>query len=232
MEQIGFIGAYDKKDLLLYIGKIFTQLNLKVLIIDATSTQRLRYVVPSVNAKGISFISEYQGIDVALGFMNLMGIANYLGTKTIPYDLILIDTDNIQTFNSFGIGRFRELYVVTSYDKYDMNKLKEILCNIPQPIAVTKVIVSSNINNNTEKHFDYMLEHETKAKPNNEVVEIADSVPDRRQVLENQLANEIVFKKFSETYKQGLEYLAALMIDSLTSFKITQNDIRKVIRRI
>ena len=36
MKKIGFIGTYDKLDLILYVGKILTTLKQKVLIIDAT----------------------------------------------------------------------------------------------------------------------------------------------------------------------------------------------------
>ena len=39
MKQIGFIGAYDKTNLLLYIAKVLTMFNKKVLIIDATTVQ-------------------------------------------------------------------------------------------------------------------------------------------------------------------------------------------------
>ena len=49
MKKIGFIGAYDKTDLIIYIAKILTVLNQKVLVIDATINQKARYVVPVIN---------------------------------------------------------------------------------------------------------------------------------------------------------------------------------------
>lgn len=36
MKKIGFIGAYDKADLIIYIAKILTTLGKKVLVIDTT----------------------------------------------------------------------------------------------------------------------------------------------------------------------------------------------------
>ena len=95
MEQIGFIGVYDKKDLLLNVANLMSKLNKRVLIVDATIMQRLRYIVPKISATP-TYISEYNSVDVAVGFMNLGGIANYLGTNTINYDYVLIDTDNPQ----------------------------------------------------------------------------------------------------------------------------------------
>ena len=230
MEQVGFVGAYDKKDLLLYVANVFTKLGLKVLIVDATSTQRFRYVVPSVNAKGISYVSEYIGIDVALGFMNLMGVANFLGTQNLPYDLVLIDTDNIQTFNSFGLARLKRNFLVTSYDIYEINKIMEILRNVPQEILTTKVIISADINNHQEKHFDHLI-GQTKVKTTQDIVEIPDSTINRKQVLQNQIGREITFKKFDETFKNGLEYLSAIIMDCFPNFKISQANIKRVIRK-
>ena len=50
MEQIGFIGFYDKKDILLNIGKIYSRIGKRTLVVDATMMQRMRYIVPNVSA--------------------------------------------------------------------------------------------------------------------------------------------------------------------------------------
>ena len=71
MEQIGFIGVNDKKDLLLNVAKVMTKLNKSVLIVDATIMQRLRYIVPKVSSTP-TYVSEYDGVDVAVGFVNLL----------------------------------------------------------------------------------------------------------------------------------------------------------------
>ena len=48
MEQVGFLGSYDKKDILINVGKVLTGLGKKVLVIDATLMQRLKYIVLNV----------------------------------------------------------------------------------------------------------------------------------------------------------------------------------------
>ena len=102
MEQIAFIGTFDKKDLLLNIAKVLTECGSKVLIVDATLMQRLKYIVPKVSNNSITYISEYLGIDVALGFVNLESIAQYLGSNnSLPYDFVLIDTDNYEFIYDF-----------------------------------------------------------------------------------------------------------------------------------
>lgn len=72
MEQIGFIGVNDKKDLLLNIAKTMTKLNKTVLIVDATMMQRLRYIVPRISSTP-TYVSEYDGVDVAVRFYESYG---------------------------------------------------------------------------------------------------------------------------------------------------------------
>ena len=147
MEQIGFIGSYDKKDLLLNVAKVLSNLNKSVLIVDATSFQRLRYVVPRIsNAQGNTYVSEYLDIDVALGFMNFNGIMQYLG-HNLNYDFIFIDTDNIQTLNSFMVPALAKNFFVTSYDEYELQRGLEVFRLMQRPMEIYKVIYLS-INSN------------------------------------------------------------------------------------
>ena len=58
MDIIGFIGVYDKTDLLLNIAKILTKMQKKVLIVDTTLEQKTKYVVPAINTTG-SYITNF-----------------------------------------------------------------------------------------------------------------------------------------------------------------------------
>ena len=46
MRTVGFLGGYDKIDLLLYIARILSIAKKKVILIDATINQKAKYVVP------------------------------------------------------------------------------------------------------------------------------------------------------------------------------------------
>ena len=48
MKKVCFIGGYKKTDMILYIAKMLTLANKSVLVIDATTEQRAKYVVPSI----------------------------------------------------------------------------------------------------------------------------------------------------------------------------------------
>ena len=115
MKKIGFIGAYDKTDLIIYISKILTMLNKKVLVIDSTLIQKARYVVPTINPTK-SYITDYERIDIAVGFSKMDDIKKYLGVseiKEMEYDFIMIDVDNAQGIEEFGLKEAKKNYFVT-----------------------------------------------------------------------------------------------------------------------
>ena len=213
MEQIGFIGSYDKKDLLLNVGTVLTNLGKSVLIVDATSVQRMRYVVPNVSTnQSFTFVSEYSKIDVALGFMNLNGVAQYL-RKNLNYDYILIDCDNPQTMNSFGITSMKKIFFVTSYEQYDMMKGAETLRYVQLPIAVIKVISTTNMVDAEDKLLNSKVAN-SNIKWSNKRIESSDLDVDRKAILKNQFSRQISFKSFSKDYKQWLEYLINIITDN------------------
>ena len=49
MKKIGFIGSYDKIDMIINVAKILTTLGKKILVIDATINQKAKYVVPTIS---------------------------------------------------------------------------------------------------------------------------------------------------------------------------------------
>lgn len=225
MEQIGFIGVYDKKDLLLNVANLMSKLNKRVLIVDATIMQRLRYIIPKISATP-TYISEYNSVDVAVGFMNLGGIANYLGTNTINYDYVLIDTDNPQTLNSFMLQNSKKNFFVTSYDEFEIQRSLEIFAGLRGQIKLSKIIVSSDINN---KHDEYLKKIFSiyPIEWGEEKIEFADTDNDRKSTLINQLLKQIEFKNYTSGYKDMLEYLTSLILEGI----IEQANIRKMIRK-
>lgn len=140
MKKIGFIGAYDKTDLIIYIAKILTTLKKKVLVIDATTKQKARYVVPVINPTKM-YVTEYEEIDIAVGFPNIEDIKRYLGyseEQDLDYDIVLIDTDSIEGFSIFKLEESFKNYFVTSFDAYSLKKGLEILSELKTVVSLNK----------------------------------------------------------------------------------------------
>lgn len=227
MEQVGFIGSFDKKDLLLNVAKVLSFANKKVLIVDATSFQRLRYVVPRINnAQGNTYVSEYLDVDVALGFMNLNGIMQYLG-QNVNYDFVLIDTDNIQTFNSFMIPTLAKNFFVTSYDEYELQRGLEVFRLLQRPLEVYKVIYTADISTKEDEYLNHLLEG-CKVSWKRERILFADNPQDSKATLNNQLVRLLTLKNYSVSYKDSLEYLITL----IAADQVNQSEIGRIIKRI
>ena len=172
-----------------------------------------------------TYVSEYDGVDVAIGFMNLNGIANYLG-KNIDYEYILIDTDNPQTFNSFILQNSKINFFVTSYDEFELQRGLEIILATRTQLQLTKLIISSDLNNKHEEYLNHLFENFPVAW-NQLKVEFTDLDVDRRMTLINQLIKQIKLRGYSSTYKDSLEYLTSLILEGV----IEQSAIRKIIRK-
>ena len=105
MKKIGFIGAYDKTDLITYVSKILVELGKSVLFVDGTITQKARYIIPTIEPSTI-YITQYEGIDVAVGFESLEGIKSYMGiseNEELNYDIMIIDADTTDSVANFKI---------------------------------------------------------------------------------------------------------------------------------
>ena len=137
MEKICFIGVFDKTDLLIYISRILVEMGKKVLVIDSTVNQKAKYVVPSINPT-TSYVTEYEGVDISVGFRSYNEIKRYLGlpeNAVLSYDYIFLDMDDPSLLDEFDIYNYTGKYFVTSPDLFDLKKGLEVLSGIRNPIS-------------------------------------------------------------------------------------------------
>ena len=158
MEKIGFIGAYDKTDLIIYISKILTVLNKKVLVIDSTLTQKARYVVPAINPTK-SYITNYEDIDIAVGFSNISEIKKYLSIteeKEFEYDFMMVDVDNSQGIEKFGLSEAKKNYFVTSFDNYSLKRGLEALADLKEVFNLQKILFASEMLKEEDDYLNFL----------------------------------------------------------------------------
>ena len=228
MKKIGFIGAYDKIDLILYVAKILTVLGKKVLVIDSTINQKARYIVPVINP-ALKYVTEFEEIDIAVGFENIQDIKNYLGlsdNQDMEYDIILVDTDDIEGFHSYGLEEASKNYFVTSFDNYSLKKGLEVLGGLKNPISLTKVIFSKEILKEEDDYLNF-LSLGYKVIWNEYRLYFPIENGDLSVIYENQRVAKIKFKKLSVQYKDGLAYLAEEILGD-----VSESNIRRVIKNI
>ena len=208
MKKIGFIGVYDKTDLILGIAKILVEAQKKVLVIDATEIQKSRYVVPVINPTK-SYITEFEGIDVAVGFETLENVKQYLaidGEDKFDYDYMLIDTDDYKGIVGFNLSDAEKLYYITSFDAYSIKKGIEVLGQIEMPLHMMKLFFSKEMLKEEEEYFDY-LALGLKVIWNEEKLYFLLENGDRAAITENQRVSRIKFRNLSNEYRENVEYL-------------------------
>jgi hypothetical protein len=228
MKKIALIGAYDKTDLILYSAKIFTMLNKRVLVIDATRNQKTRYIVPTINPT-VSYITEFERIDVAVGFANIEQVEQYLGAQSEEhieqeYDIVLIDIDTRDALDNFEIDENTKKYFVTSFDTYSLKKGLEILRNTTVPMEMTKVLYSESMSKEEDEYLDY-LSLGQKSMWNEYKIYFPIENGDLTVLAENQRISRIKFKKLSIQYKDGL----VCLVDDMDS-DINEREIRNAIK--
>ena len=214
MEKIGFIGAFDKTDLVMYVAKILVEAKKKVLLIDATVTQKAKYVVPTIEDKS-AYVTSFADIDIAVGFENYSEIKQYLGmpeSAVFTYDYIFIDVDSIEEMRNFNISETNKKYFVTGFDSYSLKRGLEILAGMGETLELKKVLFSKNLSYEEEEYFNY-LALGTKVKWDEETIYFPFEQGDQGVIIENQMVQKIKFKKLTELYKESLLYIANELVE-------------------
>lgn len=226
MKKIGFIGAYDKTDMLLNIAKILTTMNEKVLIIDSTINQKARYVVPAINPT-VSYITSFEDIDVAVGFNNTEEIQRYTGTtEELPYDVLLIDCDTVERIENFQLDVVDKNYFVTSFDMYSLKKGIEILGGLKVPMNLTKILFAKEILKEDDDYLSF-LSLGYKVNWDEERIYFPIENGDLTVIAENQRVQKIKFKRLSIQYKDSLGFIVQQILKQKKD-----SDIRKAIKTI
>lgn len=228
MRKIGFIGVYDKIDLILCIAEILTKAGKKVIVSDATTIQKSKYVVPVINPTK-SYVTEYEGIDVAVGFDSIDNIRQYLGledNENMEYDFMLIDADNYEAVVNYNMQDSEKLYYLTSFDAYSLKKGIEILERLQIPLHMTKIFYSKEMLKEEEDYFDY-LALGLKIVWNEEKLYFLLENGDQAAIIENQRISKIKLKNLSNEYRENVVFL----VNDIEK-QIEERKIRSIIKNL
>lgn len=219
MKKIGFIGVYDKTDMMLNLAKILTAMGKNVLVVDSTLNQKARYVVPAIDPT-VSYITSFEDIDVAVGFESLENIRNYIGTtRELSYDIALIDIDNVEKIEKFQMENANINYFVTSFDVYSLKKGLEIIMGVKTPINLTKILYSKDMLKEEDDYLNF-LSLGCKVEWNDMRIYFPIENGDLSVLAENQRVQKIKLKKLSVQYKDSLIFIAQQILGEKTDSNI------------
>ncbi len=223
MKKIGFIGAYDKSNFIIYTAKLLEQLNYKVLLVDATSSQKLKYIVPSINPTK-AYITNFENMDFAVGFESWEEIEKYLGimfdtndeeddeeieknnTKNELYDYVIIDVDESDKVEKFNLNNIEKNYFVTSFDMYSLRKGINALGSFANNAKLTKILFSYESYKEDEEYLNH-LSIEYSIVWNDYTIYFQILGEDNKVFEENQRLEQIKYRRLSNNYKESLAYV-------------------------
>ena len=230
MKKIAFIGSYDKTDFLLYVAKIMTVLGKKVLIIDSTIIQKAKYVVPVIHPTK-TYVTEFEEIDVAVGFTDMYEIRAYLGYNSreeFPYDYCLLDIDTYDGYCDFEAQEAIKNYFVTSFDVYSLKRGIEALSGLQQKITLTKILFSKDMLQEEDEYLEF-LAMACNVEWEKEKIYLPFDRGDQSVIIENQRTSKINFRNLSAQYKDGLIFLTEGILEQEG---IGSGEIRRAVRKI
>ena len=228
MRKIGFIGAYDKTDCMIYIAKILTALGNRVIVVDTTITQKAKYIIPAISPT-IAYVTEFEDIEVAVGFSSFSEIKEYLGLSektALSYDIAMIDIDSIEAFEAFDMKTAEKNYFVTSADLYSLRKGLEVLSALKEPIPMTKVFFSKEMSQEEDDYLNF-LSSTYKVRWEKEKIFFPLETADQQVIMENQRVAKVKLKELSNEYKGALLYLTEEI-----SGKASTSELKRVFRNI
>lgn len=228
MKKIGFFGGFDKTDFIMYMAKIMVEMGEKIILIDASHMQKAKYVIPSVESSQ-KYVTNFEGIDIAIGFESMDEIKKYLGvpqTIDLSYDVALINLDTKEGAINFGFGTYEQNYFLTTFDLYSIKKGIEVLETSPKPIQAYKVLFTKHASKEENEYIDYVTAG-SKVEWNPETIYLPFENGDQTVIYNNQRVSKIKLKRLSNQYKEGLMYLITKIMDNVSE-SMVRNAFRKV----
>ena len=222
MKKVGFVGAFDKTDLIIYVAKLLAENSKKILVIDYTEAGKARYIIPSMTPSK-RFITEYESVDFAIGFQNEDEIKQYLETEELEYDFLLLDID---TNEKYLENKLDKIFFVTGFDNYSLKKGLEIVGKGNDKNLMTKVLFSRDMSQEEDDYLNFLSFYYAIIWDNDKIYFPYD-MGDSSAIIEGQRSAKIRFRNLSELYKNGLEAIITKL-----DADIDKNNVRRILKNI
>lgn len=221
MKSIGFVGQMENSGLVLCVARLVNAFGKKVIYIDATKEQRTRYTVPVILAgsKQEQYVVQYDNVEVAVGFNNILELKKYMITKGEDFndfDYVFINTDREEMCEEFDIKNANNIFFTSTFDKYELNRgieLLKFICATKRreeteaKLSVSKVLTYTQIKTADNKYIDNLAASIPVVWDEKDIVLSYDE-GDLSAYIQNQYSNKIEFKNLSTQTKEGIVEIA------------------------
>lgn len=234
MKVIALIGYVDKYDFAINLAKSINIMDKSVLVVDATTDSKLKYIIPALDNVGKAYVTQYNNIDFAVGFDSMYDVENYMCEQSINiglYDYIIIDIDSPKTYEFFRTRGIDKTYFFIHTNVLAVSKNKEIIKAIKvyntdeESTRMTKVVFKDYMSRTAEDYFEKQIEA-YNIKWDENLYEMFMDERDKVVNTDSQFSGIIDLKKHTVPYLNVISEITANLLEDV-SYKEVLKQIKR-----
>lgn len=232
MQSIGMYGYVDKYDFVIATAKTLEIMGRSVLVIDATSDEKYKYIIPSID-KSQSYLTQYADIDFAIGFNSYEELMNYLNEKGIDiqrYSYVLLDVENYEGYRKFKNLEINKSYMFIDTNVVSVARNEELIRvmraeNPEKELVFSKILYRAYMSRAANNYLEEKIGNYA-VRWTDETYEISMDEQDVMVNIDSQYSGLIDIKKHTKTYILYLcEYISRMLGD------VSAKEVLKEIKR-
>lgn len=228
MQVIGLIGYADKYDIIMNLAKTINIMDKSVLVVDGTLDRKLKYVIPALENMGRAYVTQYDGIDFALGFDSMGDVESYTSEQNIDislYDYVLVDIDSARAYEVFKTRGIDKKYFFIQTSMLSISKNKDIIKSMKyyqeegKKLEMKKVLYRAYASRAANDYFEHQIkEYDVDWKePEYEILlEEQDKIAD----IDSQFSGSINIKKHTRYYITTISDLVADIMEDVNAKQV------------
>ena len=206
MRAIGMYGYVDKYDFVMAVAKTITMMGRSVLVVDATSDNKYKYIVPNIS-NDVRYINQYGEVDFAMGFNSYEELQQYMAEKGMDiekYSYVLFDVESVDKFKAYASKTMDKSYLFIASNLVSVNKTEEIVRSVYYRSYMTR---AAN-NYLDEKVANYAVNW------SDEIYDVSQDEQDTMVNIDSQYSGLIDIRKHTKQYILYLcEFVSKLLGD-------------------
>lgn len=232
MQVLGMYGYVDKYNFVISVARTLNIMSRSVLVIDATTDNKYKYIVPSINNTE-KYVTQYGEIDFAVGFESIEDVNNYLtenGIDIQKYSYVILDVESADKLEKFNNIEVNKSYLFVATNLVSVNKTEELVKKMRElkpdaDITFTKVLYRAYLSRGATNYMEEKIaNYAVNWTP--ELYDISLDETDNMVDIDSQYSGLIDIRKHTKQYILYLcEYVSKILGDE------SPKDILKEIKR-
>ncbi|WP_066298060.1 hypothetical protein [Bacillus sp. FJAT-29937] len=213
MKMIQLVGSRNKADFALYFSHVLTNLENRVLLVDATADQIYRHGYTRLGKN--EHVFDFQGIDIMGGASNWLQVEEHLreiNETTTNYDVVIIDMDSIEAITAEW-PHFDDRFYVGDEERLNQVRDVELLHRLFDETESTEIkrITFEGRYKLEGSYFDTLMSNRAKWVSIPYSIELDEMEGPLRTQMQHE--QSIPFKKLTKQYRETLTEMVSALFE-------------------